>query len=128
MKTPTCDLAPLREVGSKVTVDSEMEPHVIDTPLLWFVRGTALGMLVMGSLNAVSYFFRSSSWGSLVGRPASNQESLGFPLKIWEAGNTYGGWFADYSMLAAVDAGASVEGQDSTWRCSARSSPGLRST
>jgi hypothetical protein len=57
-------------------------------------------MLVMGAVNAVSYFFRSSSWGSLVGKPSAMRESLGFPFKVWEAGNTFGGWFADYRMLA----------------------------
>jgi hypothetical protein len=80
-------------------IDDVTEP-INDTPLRWFIRGTALGMLVMGSVNAVSYFFRSSSWGSLVGRPTAWKESIGFPFKVWEAGNTYGGLFADYWMLA----------------------------
>ena len=75
------------------------EPHGGDSSLRWFSRGLAVGLLVMGSVNAVSYFFRSSSWGSLVGEPELREESIGFPFKVWEAGNTYGGMFADYPML-----------------------------
>ena len=101
LKAPLQEPSSRPRANSEETADSATPTQINDTPLLWFVRGTALGMLVVGSLNAVSYFFRSSSWGSLVGRPAPNEESLGFPFKIWEAGNTYGGWFADYSMLAA---------------------------
>jgi hypothetical protein len=56
-------------------------------------------MLLMASINALSYFFRSSHWGSLVGRPKSFQESIGFPFQVWEAGNTYGGMFVDYPIL-----------------------------
>jgi hypothetical protein len=56
-------------------------------------------MLVMAAINAVSYFFRSASWGSLIGRPIPYRESLGFPFTVWEAGNAYGGWYADYGML-----------------------------
>ncbi len=86
--------------SSSPASDSPSEDRrVADTPWLWFVRGTSLGMLLIGSLNAVSYFFRSSSWGSLVGKTSPDQESLGFPFKVWEAGNTYGGLYADYPMI-----------------------------
>ena len=70
-----------------------------DSPLRWYLRGTAVGLLLMGSANALSYFFRSSDWGSLVGERGRLRESVGFPFEVWEAGNTYGGLFADYRML-----------------------------
>lgn len=70
-----------------------------DPPRRWFIRGTAVGMLLMASVNAISYFFRSGDWSSLVGRPQSLDESVGFPFKVWEAGNTYEGMYADYPMM-----------------------------
>ena len=70
-----------------------------DSPTRWFLRGTAVGMLLMAAVNAISYFFRSADWSSLVGQPKSLQESVGFPFVVWEAGNTYGGMFVDYPML-----------------------------
>lgn len=70
-----------------------------DSPTRWFLRGTAVGMLLMAAVNAISYFFRSADWSSLVGQPRSLQESVGFPFVVWEAGNTYGGMFADYPMM-----------------------------
>ena len=94
--------------------------QVNDSPLLWFIRGTALGMLVMGAVNAVSYFFRSSSWGSLIGKPSVMRESLGFPFKVWEAGNTFGGWFADYQMLALNALVATALGACLGWWASRR--------
>ncbi|WP_372725159.1 hypothetical protein [Novipirellula sp.] len=65
----------------------------------WFLRGIAVGMLLMAAVNALSYFVRSSDWSSLVGKPQSQNESIGFPLTVWEAGNTYGGLFADYPNM-----------------------------
>tara|TARA_R110002073_G_scaffold108132_7_gene242947 strand:+ start:328 stop:1062 length:735 start_codon:yes stop_codon:yes gene_type:complete len=65
----------------------------------WFLRGTAVGMLLMAAVNALSYFVRSSDWSSLVGKPQSQNESIGFPLTVWEAGNTYAGLFADYPNM-----------------------------
>ena len=72
---------------------------VADSPQRWFLRGTAVGLLLMASINALSYFVRSADWSSLVGQPKSLQESVGFPFMVWEAGNTYGGMFADYPKL-----------------------------
>ena len=79
----------------------------------WFFRGMAIGLLAMASINAVSYFVRSDDWSSLVGPPESNQEAIGFPWIIWEAGNQYGGFFADYpnlalNLLVAVVVGATL--------------------
>lgn len=90
-------------------------------PWLWFLRAASLGVLVMAGLNAVSYFFRSSRWGSLVGRAEMNHESLGFPFVIWEAGNTYGGWYVDYRLLAANAAVALGVGSVFGWFTAMRS-------
>lgn len=73
--------------------------YVADPPRRWFIRGTAVGLLLMAAVNALSYFFRSADWGGLVGRPTSSTESVGFPLTVWEEGNMYGGMFADYPNL-----------------------------
>ncbi len=70
-----------------------------DSAIRWFVRGLAIGMLIVAAINAISYFLRSSDWGGLVGPPRGYVESLGFPLVIWEGGNTYGGMFVDYANL-----------------------------
>jgi hypothetical protein len=82
--------------------------------LRWFIRGTAVGMLLMAAVNAISYFFRSSNWSSLISKPTSlDDEAVGFPFKVWEAGNTYGGMFADYpslglNILVAAGVGAVI--------------------
>ncbi len=70
-----------------------------DRPSRWFLRGTAIGMLMMAAVNALSYFVRSADWGSLVGPARNFSESLGFPLVMWEGGNSYGGMFVDYINL-----------------------------
>ena len=75
------------------------ENPISGSRLRWYIRGTAVGMLLMATVNAFSYFVRSSDWSSLIGRPKSTNESIGFPFKVWEAGNTYNGLFADYPML-----------------------------
>jgi hypothetical protein len=87
--------------------------YVADPPRRWFVRGTAVGLLLLASINALSYFFRSADWGGLVGQPTSSKESVGFPFTVWEAGNTYGGMFADYpnmgwNILVAVAIGSII--------------------
>ena len=78
---------------------SEPETFGGDSPIRWFVRGTAVGVLLMAAVNAISYFFRSRDWSSLVGPTGRTEESLGFPWVVWEAGNTYGGMYADYPRL-----------------------------
>jgi len=80
--------------------DHEEVSPLAGTPRRWFVRGMGVGMLLMASVNALSYFFRSKSWRGLVGQvPRDSGESLGFPFQVWEAGNTYGGMYADYPMI-----------------------------
>ncbi len=58
-----------------------------------------MGLLTLAAINAISYFFRSSDWSSLIGKSKSLNESVGFPWKVWEAGNTYGGMYADYPSM-----------------------------
>ena len=79
----------------------------------------AVGLLLMAAVNAISYFVRSADWSSLIagclGRPKSMDESVGFPLKVWEAGNQYGGLFVDYTNLAANIAFAAFVGSIIGW-------------
>lgn len=69
----------------------------------WFVRGMVVGLLLIGTANAVSYFFRSEGWGSLLGNRQAGREAIGFPLEVWRAGAAYGGLFvARVPMLVNV--------------------------
>jgi hypothetical protein len=83
---------------SNASIDSRYRPEGGKTR--WFFRGMAVGLLLIASVNAASYFVRSADWSSLIGPPKSNDASLGFPLIVWEAGNQYDGLFADYPNLA----------------------------
>ena len=59
-----------------------MQPNETANPQInWFAQGAIAGVLVTGTLNALSYFVRSGGWGSLLGGPAA--ESIGFPLRLW---------------------------------------------
>lgn len=53
----------------------------------------------MGSLNALSFFFRTGGWGSLLGGLDARNEAIGFPFEVWHAGNMYGGLFVNYVGL-----------------------------
>ena len=77
-------------------------PHttISTTPTSWFLRGFLVGALFCAALNALSYFFRSDGWGNLLGTTPQHREALGFPWQIWEHGNNYGGYFADYRAVA----------------------------
>lgn len=63
------------------------------TKTFWFLRGMVVGLLLIGTANAVSYFFRSEGWGSLLGNRQAGREAIGFPLELWRAGTAYGGLF-----------------------------------
>ena len=78
-----------------------MSQSIVTTPTRWFVRGALIGVLISGSLNAVSYFFRSDRGGNLIGTATGHRESLGFPCELWESGNAYGGLFVDVWGLSA---------------------------
>ena len=74
--------------------------HVIVAPRWkWFVRGFAVAILIGGTINALSYFGRSDGLGNLLGTHSDRQEALGFPWKLWERGNAYGGFFVDYAAV-----------------------------
>ena len=57
--------------------------------------------MLVAAANAASFFFRSRGFGNLFGIPPEGSafEAVGFPFEIWQAGNSYGGWMIDYSML-----------------------------
>jgi len=80
-----------------------MSSAIVTTPARWFVRGFMVGILIAGSLTAVSYFFRSERGGNLLGTTPEHYEALGFPCTLWETGNMYGGLFVDLRSLL-VDA------------------------
>lgn len=85
-----------------------MPTSIVNSPGRWFVRGLMVGVLISGSLNAVSYFFRSERGGNLLGITPQHHEALGFPWTLWETGNMYGGLFVDLRALLmnALFAGA----------------------
>ncbi len=86
-----------------------MSSSIVTTPPRWFVRGFMVGILISGSLTAVSYFFRSERGGNLLGTTPEQYEALGFPCTLWETGNTYGGLFVDLrSLLVDVSFGIAV--------------------
>ncbi|MBC8870655.1 MAG: hypothetical protein H8E44_14630 [Planctomycetes bacterium] len=87
-----------------------MNQTIVTTPTRWFVRGFLVGILITASLTAISYFFRSDRGGNLVGTTPNNREALGFPVELWESGNTYGGYFVDYLALLIDAAFAAVVG------------------
>ena len=76
-----------------------MSPSIVNTPGRWFLRGFLVGILISGSLTAVSYFFRSERGGNLLGTTPQHYEALGFPCTLWETGNMYGGLFVDLRAL-----------------------------
>lgn len=56
------------------------------------------GFLVMAAINAVSFFFRSGGFGSLLGFPLPT-EAIGFPLEIWNDAKSYRGFIVDYRAM-----------------------------
>lgn len=86
-----------------------MTSSIVTTPRRWFVRGLMVGILISGSLTAVSYFFRSERGGNLLGTTPDHYEALGVPCTLWETGNTYGGLFVDLrGLLIDVSFGGAV--------------------
>ncbi|MCO8124030.1 hypothetical protein NHH03_19960 [Stieleria sp. TO1_6] len=61
-----------------------------DSALSWMVRGLLLGVLIIGTANALSFFFRSQGWGGLLGKLDPHDEAIGFPLTIWRESGGYG--------------------------------------
>ena len=52
--------------------------------MIWFARGMAIAVLVMGALNAGSYFIRSERLGDLLGMTPQHREAIGFPFLLWD--------------------------------------------
>jgi hypothetical protein len=76
-----------------------MQQRISTTPGQWFLRGFLVGVLLIASLNAASYFVRSEGMGNLVGTTPQHRQAIGFPFEMWESGNVYGGLFVDYFAL-----------------------------
>ncbi len=80
--------------------DADSQPDRLDTTMpdcslknsswAWLLRGLMVGVLVIGSANAVSFFFRSRGWGSLLGNRELGDEAIGFPMMVWDEGAGYG--------------------------------------
>lgn len=77
---------------------------------MWFGRGFAIAALACGALNAASYFVRSEKLGDLAGFTPDHAEALGFPLLMWQKGDSYSGFFVDYFALGINTLFASVLG------------------
>lgn len=72
-----------------------------DPAWMWVLRGLLFGTLLVGAANALSFFFRSEGWGSLLGKRSPNDEAIGFPLAIWEEAGGYGNHPIRWGALAA---------------------------
>jgi hypothetical protein len=66
------------------------DPADQDSNAVWMMRGIMMGVLLIGSANALSFFFRSQGWGSLLGKRDPFDEAIGFPLTLWEESTGYG--------------------------------------
>ncbi|MDA8563861.1 hypothetical protein N9L06_05350 [Mariniblastus sp.] len=65
----------------------------------WFARGVMGGFLLMAAVNAVSYFFRTGGFGTLLGYEPMPTEAIGFPMEIWNENKTYRGFIVDYRAM-----------------------------
>ncbi len=72
---------------------------VSTTKASWFFRGFLAGILLMGSLNAISFFVRTGGWGSLLEGFGAGKEAIGFPFELWSSGNNYGGLLVNLTGL-----------------------------
>ena len=79
--------------------NSVMNQSIATTPMSWFARGFFVGILIMSSMIASSYFFRSESGGNLLGTRPNHREALGVSLRGLGKWNMYGGYFVDYLAL-----------------------------
>ena len=82
-------------------VMSEPRHLVVAPASKWFVRGFAVAILLVGAINAMSYFVRSDGPGNLVGTHSERREAVGFPWELWERGNAYNGFYVDYAAVGA---------------------------
>ena len=56
----------------------------------WFSCGMLVGVLLIGTANALFFFVRSEGWGSLLGERVPGDEAIGFPMLVWQEGAGYG--------------------------------------
>ncbi|MEL7266174.1 MAG: hypothetical protein AAFP69_15360, partial [Planctomycetota bacterium] len=61
-----------------------------DSAAKWFARGFAVGILLVGTSNALSFFVLSRGWGSLLGNRALDDEVIGVPLVLWNEADGIG--------------------------------------
>jgi len=73
---------------------------IVKTRGRWFLRGMLVGMLLTAALNGLSFFAHSDGWGNLLGGYPPRHEAIGFPLVMWQHGNTYDGFYIDFLSLA----------------------------
>ncbi len=74
---------------TELVSQENVQPTPDDSAAAWLMRGLVVGGLILGSANALSFFFRSSGWGSLLGSRQPHDEAIGFPLMLWEEGVGY---------------------------------------
>lgn len=85
----------------------DLPAGLVHTPARWFLRGALAGVLLVAMSNTLSYFVRSHGWRGLLGTPGY-PESIGFPFRMWEAGEAYGGVFVDVVPMLGNAAFAGV--------------------
>lgn len=78
-----------------------------DSSVIWMMRGFLLGLLFLGAMNALSFFFRSKGWGSLLGHRDPDDEAIGFPFLVWQEAGGYGSHMLRWPAFA-MDIGAGI--------------------
>ena len=76
-----------------------MPPKIGTSAAHWFARGLMGGFLLMAAINAMSFFFRSGGFGSLMGYDPLPTEAIGFPMEIWNDSKSYRGFIVDYRAM-----------------------------
>lgn len=86
--------------GMKSESSQEKKSGAIGTtPVHWFIRGLASGVMLIAACNALSYFFRTENIADLIGRDRHVIEAMGFPFEIWRENSVYhGSFYIDYPM------------------------------
>lgn len=89
-------------VGDKEKDLQDDNEYLDDSAWSWMFRGMILSVMVIGSANALSFFYRSQGWGSLLGSRQAHDEAIGFPLTIWEEGGGYGSHTMEISAFVIM--------------------------